>query len=134
MKISVNPYLSLEVLEQVEHLGLDADVERRHRLVADDQRRVEHERAGDRDALALAAAELVRTALGGASGVDADGLEHLVDHARSRSADVPRCQISSGSLTLSRTMRRGLSDEIGSWKIIWIRVRAERSSACATAR
>ena len=37
----------------------------------------------------------------------------------------------SGSITISRTLRRGLSDEIGSWKIICMRVRASRiASPC----
>ena len=39
------------------------DVERRGRLVGDDQRRAAGERAGDHQALALAAGELVRIAL-----------------------------------------------------------------------
>ena len=34
--------------------------------------------------------------------------------------------MSSGSATMSRTRRRGLSDEIGSWKIIWSLVRSRR--------
>ena len=34
----------------------------------------------------------------------------------------------SGSITMSRTLRRGFSDEIGSWKIICMRVRASRMS------
>ena len=49
----------LQVLEQVDDAGLDRHVERRHRLVEHDQRRVERQRAGDADALALAAGELV---------------------------------------------------------------------------
>ncbi len=69
----------LEILEQVEHLGLHADVERRHRLVADHQARIEDERAGDGDALALSAGELVRPALGGPGRVDADLVEEPVD-------------------------------------------------------
>ena len=47
-----------------------------------------------------------------------------------RSLLEPRFQIVSGSITMSRTLRRGFSDEIGSWKIICIRVRAERMSFC----
>src|SRR3954447_3783106 len=55
--------LALEVAEEVEDLGLDRDVERRHRLVRDDQLRLERERARHADALALAARELVREAV-----------------------------------------------------------------------
>ena len=54
--------LLLQVHEQVEHLGLDRDVERRDRLVGDQDARAQHERAGDGDALALAAGEHVRVA------------------------------------------------------------------------
>ena len=53
---------ALQVLHDVEHLGLDGDVERRGRLVADEELRLGRQRAGDRDALALAARELVREA------------------------------------------------------------------------
>ena len=52
--------LALQALQQVDDLRLHRDVERRDRLVADDQRGLDRERAGDRDALALAARELVR--------------------------------------------------------------------------
>ena len=51
--------VALQLDEEVEHLGLDALVQRRHRLVADDELRVGGERAGDRYALELAAGELV---------------------------------------------------------------------------
>ena len=53
----------LQVAQQVEDLRLDRDVERRHRLVADDQLRLERERPRDADPLALAARELVRVAV-----------------------------------------------------------------------
>ena len=55
--------LALQVAQQIEHLRLDRDVERGDRLVADDQLRVRRERAGDADALPLAAGELVRIAV-----------------------------------------------------------------------
>ena len=48
--------LLLEVVEQVQDLALDRHVERRDRLVADDELGVQGERPGDADALALAAA------------------------------------------------------------------------------
>ena len=62
------PELLLQVLEQVDDLRLDRDVERGDRLVADDELRVERQRPGDADALALAAGELVRVAVGEARG------------------------------------------------------------------
>ncbi len=53
----------LEVLHQVEDLGLHRYVERAGRLVADQEFRRAGQRAGDRDALTLTAAELVRVFL-----------------------------------------------------------------------
>ncbi len=57
------PISALQFLEQVHDLALNRHVERRHRLVADDERRLHRERTRDADALALAAGELVRVAL-----------------------------------------------------------------------
>ena len=68
----------LEVFEQVDHLGLDGHVERGDRLVADDELGVQRERPGHPDALALAAGELVRVAVGEA-GVEPHRLEQLLD-------------------------------------------------------
>ena len=47
--------LLLEILQQVDDLGLDRDVQRRDGLVADDQLGLERERSCDADPLALAA-------------------------------------------------------------------------------
>jgi hypothetical protein len=66
--------------KQVHHLRLHADVERAHRLVADHQLRLAGKGAGDGDALALAAAELVRPAAR-LLGPQADALQQL-RHAR----------------------------------------------------
>ena len=55
--------LLLEVFEQVDDLGLHRHVEGGHRLVAHDQLRLEGERPGDADPLALAARELVGEAV-----------------------------------------------------------------------
>ena len=49
--------------QQVHHLRLDRDVERRDRLVAHQELRIEDQRARQHDALALAARQLVRKAL-----------------------------------------------------------------------
>ena len=70
----------LQVLEQIDDLGLDRDVERGYGLVADDQLRLDRERARYADALALAARELVRVAAH-VIGLQADRLEQL-DHPR----------------------------------------------------
>src|SRR5438876_295323 len=79
------PELPLQVVQQVQYLGLDGDVERRHRLVRDDEARADRERARDPDALALAAAELVWIAVRRV-GRQADEGEKLVD---ARAAEEP---------------------------------------------
>ena len=56
------PKLALQLLEQVQDLGLDRHVERGDGLVADDQVGFEDERPGDPDPLALPAGKLVRVA------------------------------------------------------------------------
>ena len=68
--------LPLQIHQQIDDLRLHRDVERRHRLVENHERRVERERAGEPDPLALAAAELVRVALE-VRGVEADQPEQL---------------------------------------------------------
>ena len=50
----------LQVAQQIENLRLDRDVERRRRLVGDDERRIARQRDRDQRALAQAAGELVR--------------------------------------------------------------------------
>ncbi len=69
--------LLLQVLQQVQDLRLHGHVERGDRLVADDQLRVDRERARDADPLALPARELVREAVV-VLGVQADDLEQLL--------------------------------------------------------
>ncbi|WP_203236392.1 hypothetical protein [Methylobacterium crusticola] len=56
------PELAAQVGEEVHHLRLDRHVERRDRLVRDDEIRSGGERPGDRDTLTLPAGELVREA------------------------------------------------------------------------
>ncbi len=53
----------LQIAQQIDHLRLHRDVERGDRLVADDEARVQCERAGDADALALTAGKFVRVAV-----------------------------------------------------------------------
>ena len=53
------PVGGLQILEQVEDLGLHADVEGGNRFVADDQCRVEYDCSRDRDALTLPAGKLM---------------------------------------------------------------------------
>ena len=133
MKTMVRPNLRLEVGQQVEDLGLDRHVEGRDRLVADEQVGLGHQGPGDADALALAAGELARD--GGRRRRRGRSRPPRASRCTlaARSSLVPRPQMTRGSATMSRTRRRGLSEEIGSWKIIWIFVRTCRSSLADSA-
>ncbi len=71
------PVLLLQVLEQVEDLGLDRHVERRDGLVAHHQPRPQRQRPGDPDALCLAAGELMGVA-GGVLRPQAHPLQQLL--------------------------------------------------------
>ena len=84
------PEVALQVGQQVQDLRLHGDVERRDRLVADDQLRLEREGAGDPDALSLPARELVREAVV-VLGVEADALEQLLHAALAVGGACRRC-------------------------------------------
>ncbi len=77
-KVQAEP--RLHVFEQIQDLGADRDVEGGDRLVADDQAGLQHQRAGNRDALALPAGEFMRPAVPHQIGVEADGF-HDGPHA-----------------------------------------------------
>ena len=66
--------LALQIDQQVDDLCLHRDVERRDRLVADDQFRPRRQRPRDAETLALSAGEFVRV-LGHLVGAQADPLE-----------------------------------------------------------
>ena len=70
--------LGLELLHEVDDLRLDGDVERRDRLVADEELRVQRERSCYADALSLASGELMRVATDRV-GRQADEGEQLTD-------------------------------------------------------
>ena len=116
------PELVLQLLEEVDDAGLDADVERRHRLVEDDELRLDRQRPGDADALALAAGELVRVAVG-VLGRQADELQQLLN-ARPAPApwSIPRWTRSASPIARSMFLR-GLSEAYGSWNTICARWR-----------
>ena len=117
----------LELLEQVHDLRLDAHVERRDRLVAHDELRVQRERAGDADALALAARELVRVAAGHVR-VEADDARAARSRAPAAPGALPMPWISSGSATIDPTVSREFRLAYGSWKTICMSRRSRRSS------
>src|SRR5882757_7310053 len=55
--------LALQVDQQVDHLRLDRDVDRRYRFITYNRARPERQRAGNADALPLSAGELMRIVL-----------------------------------------------------------------------
>src|SRR5207245_1603451 len=70
--------LGLELVEELEDLRLDRDVQRRRRLVGDEEVGVARQRHGDHHALPHPARELVRVLLRPALGVrNVDELQHL---------------------------------------------------------
>ena len=76
--------------QQREDLAADRGVQRGHRLVGDEHVGLEHERAGDDDALPLAAGELVRVAQEEALGRAQPGLrQRLGDPVARSSAAIP---------------------------------------------
>ena len=87
-------------------------VERAERLVHEQQRRLEGERARDRDPLLHAAGELPRVVVGEAA--ELDELEHLLGRAAGAARSQP--SISSGSAMFFATVRQ--SKRTASWKTI----------------
>ena len=115
------PALRLQLADQVEDLRLRRDVERRRRLVGDEKRGLVDERHRDHHALAHAARELVRVVVDAPLGPrDADLLRAPRSRAPApRAAVTSRCSITASTSWLP-TESTGLSDVIGSWKIIEI--------------
>ena len=97
-----------DVVEEAQHLRLDRDVERRDRLVGDQELGLHRQGAGDADALPLAARELVRIAL--------ERVRVELDQRHSRRARVQRLgtcgrpKLTGPSMIDWPTVRRGLSE------------------------
>ncbi len=100
----------LEVLQQVDDLRLHRNVERRHRLVADDEVGLHRERARDADALPLAAGKLVRVAPGDRGEADPVEVSARPYPRLARPRASPG--MASGSADDSRTVMRGLSERV----------------------
>ena len=99
------PELLAQLDQEVEDLGLDRDVERADRLVADDELRLDGEGASDADALPLPAGELVRVAVPVVR-VQPDQREELGDLGPGGPL-LPRLWVSSGSPMMDATVIRG---------------------------
>ena len=85
MKRYVSFELCLEIFEQVDHLGLNRNVERRDRLVADDELRIDRQCAGHADALPLPSREFVRITVR-MVGLETHQLEQFADALPNRFA------------------------------------------------
>src|SRR4030088_1524596 len=72
------PELLLQILQEIDDLGLDRYIQCRHRLIADNEFGFDRERARDTDALALTAGELVRMAAH-VIRLQADGFQQIHD-------------------------------------------------------
>src|SRR5712691_5780753 len=111
------PQPPLQVAQEIEHLRADGDVERRYRLVADDELRLDRKRARDGDALPLTAGEFVRIAARRAR-LEADELQQLRDPlaaARARNDVVERERLGQDLADGQARIERGirvLEDEL----------------------
>ena len=107
--------LALELAQQVQHLRLDGHVQRRDGLVADDELGPQRQRAGDADALPLAAGELVRVAPG-VSGHQPT--RSIIRRTLTRRSAALPCRGSSGPRRCSRPPACAGRAAYGSWKMI----------------
>ena len=119
--------LALHRPEQVQDLRLHRDVERRGRLVGQDQRGPQDDGARDRRPLALAARQLVRVAVHEA-GAEADQLQRLADQAPPRRLGFRRRAPRAAPASARPIDWRGLNEAVGSWNTTCIRRRSARSS------
>ena len=103
MSISARSKSFLHLLQEVENLRLNRDVERRCRLVGDEQQRLARQRDGDEHALAHPSRQLMRVVAQPPRRVrNPDGLEQL-DRLRARA--LPRAP-SCGRAALRQFDRR----------------------------
>ena len=112
------PRRFLQLAHQVEDLRLDRDVQRGGRFVGDQQLGIARQRHGDHHALAHAAGQLVRigvhTMLRLGNMHAAQHFDRLVHGVAAGQALVQRDRLAD----LPPTVITGLSEVIGSWKII----------------
>ena len=118
--------LGLQPADQVEHRGLHRDVQRRGRLVGDQQRRSGRQRPGQADPLPLPAGQLVRDSGGRPRRAVRPGRAAPSTRAGRLVREPIRCS-RNGSPTISATVIRGLSDDAGSWNTMLKSRRSGRS-------
>ncbi len=117
------------VAHQLQRLRLNGHVERGAWLVGDQQGRLVGQRHGDHDALVHAAGKLERIGIEHAHGHRAMATSASWpqrDLARPARLDIPAFRASAPRGTGCSIEKTGLSDEVGSWKIIDMRVPRSR--------
>ncbi len=122
MMIDRGAELAAQAGHDFEDLRLDGDVERGGWLVGEEELRVAGKRHGDHHALAHAAGELVRVVVEAVAGFrDADHLEQLRRTLGAAEWSIFRCS-SSASVSWRPMVSTGLSEVMGSWKIMAMRL------------
>jgi hypothetical protein len=130
-----HPALALDAREQRQDLRPDADVEGGDRLVGDDELGLGRQRAGDADALPLAAGELVRQAveerLGGR---EADVGQQRTTRSRTSAREAPRRAPDTVSAVprICCSVLRGLRLALLSWNTTCTRRRKRARSAASS--
>ena len=115
------PIVAREGGDDVEHLRLDGHVQRRRRLVGDQQPRLVDQRCRDHHALAHAARQLVRELSQDLLGIaEAHLAQQLERPARGWSGTLRLPCASIASTSWRSTVISGLRLDIGSWKIMAI--------------
>jgi hypothetical protein len=98
----VRPRSAPQAAQKVQHLGLNGGIQRRGRFVQQQDLRFQHQRAGDGDALALAAGQLVRIAE-----AEAGGQAHIDQRLHHAASLSPVPWIASGSDRVRSMVWRG---------------------------
>ena len=98
--------LLLQVLQQIDHLGLDGHIQGRDGFITDDQGRLQGQGARHADALALAAGEFVRIAAGKGR-VQLDQVQQVLDPFSWISLPLATPCTARGSPMISPTVMRG---------------------------
>ena len=126
MNIIARPMSLLQLDQQVDDLGADRDVERRDRLVADHQLRLQDHRPGDADALVLAAGQLVRVAVDQLGREPGRAASSPPPRPRARRATCRAGRPAAARRSKSPMVTRGSRLASGSWKTICRSLRASR--------
>ena len=121
-----------QFLKQTQHLRLGRNVEPGNDFIGQNEIRPQHHGARNADALPLAAGKLERITIDRVTR-QADAVEHVVRPAQRAVFDYRPGRAAARLVNIRPIVCRGLSDDIGSWKIICMRRRSERRVCSSTA-